>query len=601
MSQETQNKGYAATADEMRANAPQFEAYESEHHCLVLAGPGSGKTKVLTAKVARMLAEDVRQPRGLACLTYSTQCVKELKSRLQRLGIEAGVRLFIGTVHSFCLREIIIPYGRIAGLDLPDPLRVATPGEQRRLFDQAVANILGANENPAFLKTRFDEFRRTVLDRESPEWEAEAFRFAAITLDYERLLKEAGVIDFDAMTLAGLELIKTHPWIRKALKARFPILVVDEYQDLGIPLHEIVMELCIKEGIRLFAVGDPDQSIYGFTGARPSLMRQLAARKEVQEVRLRLNYRCGKTIIEASTLALGEEREFVSADDHAGIVQGYECPMGFDEQVALAVHTLIPEALARKEGRMLGDIGILYHSQYDGQDVADAVAEAGIEYVRFDQGNPYSRTPLISWLEECASWCAGGWKEGDPRLSTLLRSWLRFIPSIVRDSEIAACRRELVQFLHQTRQTGRSLNEWLTLFKGKGLYARISKEPTMSDEIEAFDTLYQLTEAKGKLVKYTVGYFGGQRGSPNHLNLTTIHSAKGLEYDVVIMLGLENGRIPYSTDDGPDLRESRRLFYVAMTRAKHEVHLLWSGWFVRKGKTFTKGRSIFVDEVLNSL
>src|SRR5262249_40507035 len=158
---------------------------------------------------------------------------------------------------------------------------------------------------------------------------------------------------------------------------------VDEYQDLGIPLHQIVLHLCFDGGIRLFAVGDPDQSIYGFTGARPALMGELAERDDVEDVRLRLNYRCGKTIIVASTAALAESREFRSADDHEGVVQDYKCPAGFEEQVALAVERLVPEALARREGRKHGDIGILYRDQNDGRVIAHGVESAGIEYVRF--------------------------------------------------------------------------------------------------------------------------------------------------------------------------------------------------------------------------
>src|SRR5437870_4283560 len=92
---------YLLAAEELSRNDRQWTAYESRGHCVVLAGPGSGKTKVLTTKMARMLAEDVRPPHGIACITFNNQCVKELKKRLGRLGIEEGSRVFIGTVHSY--------------------------------------------------------------------------------------------------------------------------------------------------------------------------------------------------------------------------------------------------------------------------------------------------------------------------------------------------------------------------------------------------------------------------------------------------------------------------------------------------------------------
>jgi len=590
---------YLLAAEDLRRNDRQWAAYESLGHCVVLAGPGSGKTKVLTTKLARMLAEDVRPPRGIACITFNNQCVKELKKRLGKLGIEEGSRSFIGTVHSFCLREVVMPYAKLAGISLPDPLKVAPPSEQERHFEDAVNAAIG-NINPHDVRTPFDEFRRTVLDRTSEEWTGND-RYAPLVIKYEQLLADAGKIDFDGMALTGLALIKNHAWVRKALKAKYPILVVDEYQDLGIPLHQIVFHLCVEGGMRLFAVGDPDQSIYGFTGARPSLMNELAKQEDVEDIRLRLNYRCGKTIIVASTTALAESRDFESAEDHKGVVQDYQCAKGFDEQVSLAVETIVPEARARRNGRKLGDIGILYLNQYDGETISQAVDTAGIEYVRFDQGNPYQRTPVISWLEDCASWCAGGWRLGEPRLSALLQSWMRFIPSLSKDSEITKCRRVLVKFLFSSRSPDMRLLEWLYAFTKQGLYANIKNEPTMADEVEALKSLHEACKDGKPLAQYTVANFGGQRGSPDRLNLTTIHSAKGLEYDVVIMMGLEQGRIPYYKVSPSQEKEARRLFYVAMTRARHEVHLLWSGWYIRKGTKFANGRSKFVDEVMDEI
>src|SRR6266567_3275268 len=100
---------YRVAAQELRRNREQWQAYESKGHCVVLAGPGSGKTKTLTIKMARMLAEDVKAPRGIACITYSNECARELRRRLQDLGVEEDDRVFIGTIHSFSLKNIVAP------------------------------------------------------------------------------------------------------------------------------------------------------------------------------------------------------------------------------------------------------------------------------------------------------------------------------------------------------------------------------------------------------------------------------------------------------------------------------------------------------------
>lgn len=599
MSRPDTQPGYLSSAEEIRRNERQWAAYESRGHCIVLAGPGSGKTKVLTTKIARILAEDVRPPRGLACITYSNQCVRELKSRLDALGIPESPRLFIGTVHSFCLRQVLVPYAELAKCDLPYPLTVAPIGEQRRLFAQAVDEVLG-NENPGYVRTPFDEFRRTVLNRTTPEWTGNE-RYAPLVTRYEQLLRDAGKIDFDTMALAGLALISDHSWIRKALKAKYPVLAVDEYQDLGMPLNVIVTRMCFEGGVRLFAVGDPDQSIYGFTGARPALMTDLADRNDVEPIHLQMNYRCGRTIAAAATVALAERRDYECVEGQPGIVLGHDCPNGIHQQVSLAVETIVPETLRNREGRRLGDIGILYLDQYDGNAIAGAAEKAGIEYVRFDQGNPYQRTPLITWLEDAAAWCAGGWKVGNPRLSALFHAWLRLNPSLRTQTDDTAGRRQLASFLNRNRAPEASLLFWLDEFALHGLLARIEGEPTMADEMEAFTTLRDASKDGGALSQFSLATFGGQRGSPERLNLTTMHSAKGLEYDVVIMIGLEQGRLPRYNATPQQKNEARRLFYVAMTRARHEVHLLWSGWYKGGGQARAEGRSEFADEVMRDL
>lgn len=313
---------YLRAASQLRRNPGQWAAYESRGHCVVLAGPGSGKTKTLTTKMARMLAEDVREPRGVACITYNNECARELEDRLAALGVEPGGRVFIGTVHSFSLTQIILPYAKAAGLGLPEGFGVATRVERQTALAEAVARTVDGPTNPQDWDFRLGNHRRSILNRDSAEWRETDPELSELAEAYEAELRRRGLIDFDDMPLLAVRALRDNPWLQQALLAKYPILVVDEYQDLGVALHRMVMGLCFRAGMRLFAVGDADQSIYGFTGARPELLRRLSDREDVETIRLRLNYRSGSRIVTAASVALGEERDYEAADAAA---QGTVC------------------------------------------------------------------------------------------------------------------------------------------------------------------------------------------------------------------------------------------------------------------------------------
>jgi len=590
---------YMIEAEALRGNTGQWEAYESQGNCVILAGPGSGKTKTLTIKMARMLSEDVRSPRGIACITYSNQCARELRQRLGRLGVEDGRRAAIGTLHSFCLQHIVLPYARLAGMPIPNPPNVATEDERDQCWDAAVEETRGPGESPRNWMSRCDLYRRTHLDRDEPEWLSDDEDAAKVIEAYERELSQCGLVDFDGMVLMGLQLVERHEWVRKALRARFPVLVVDEYQDLGQALHRIVLCLCLQAGMRLVAVGDPDQSIYGFTGAEPSLLQDLAERDNIESVRLRLNYRCGPTIIEASGVALGEQRGFESGIGETGTIDKYHRPGGLEDQASFICDEIIPASLERRSGRQRGDIAVLYRSQYDGNEISHAVEHRGWDFVRIDRGNPYPRSPVVLWLEDCATWCAGGWVSGMPQLSELVWTWLCFNESVTGEGARRELRCALVRFLYQHRTVDQALRDWLSAFRAVCLDASLGREPRLRDDNVAVAKLAELCAAEARLAGFTVSAFGGQAGSSTHLNLMTLHSAKGLEFDVVVLMGLEEGKLPgYRSTTETRLREDRRLFYVGLTRARHEVHLVYSGWYENQyGRRFNTGASRFVSEL----
>ena len=594
------SQSYVEAAQALRDNPGQWEAYESTGNCVVLAGPGSGKTKVLTTKLAKTLVEDIATPRGCACITFSNECARELRRRLKALGVQFRRNIFVGTIHSFCLTNIIAPYARLAGLSLPDPFTIATTDERDKLFEKAFLEVGAPDGNPRQERLYIDNYRRRHLGRDTPEW-SQNEEYVNVIERYEELLRKHGLVDFDDMVLLGVRLVRGHPWVREVLKARFPVLFVDEYQDLGVALHGLVNTLCLDGGIRLFAVGDPDQSIYGFQGAHPELLDDLCKHQAVDDVvQLEWNYRCGKTIIEASEAALGQSRNYESKNGAMGSVDIHQCENGIEEQAKFICTDLISEAMERCDCTV-GDIAVLYCTKYDGDQIASAAQEKALPFVRFDSGAPYRKTPLTRWLEDCASWCAGGWKSGSPAISELIRDWSSFDRQPADDRLLHERRILLTQFLFKHRDPHSQLREWLAAIHEQCLNDALSNQLLMSDEKESFLAL--AGAAKGPFGEMSVAAFSGQSGSPDHLNLITLHSAKGLEFEVVIMFNMDQDSIPGWRKLTPKgKKEKRRQFYVGLTRAKQEVHLTYSGWRQTKSGNIAKnGPSEFLVEVRKKL
>ena len=586
---------YLRHAADLAGNPGQQAAYDSEGHCIVLAGPGSGKTKTLVLKLARMLAEDVRAPRGVACITYSQECARELTRRLERLGLREAPNLFVGTVHGFCLRHILMPYARLAGLELPRPLTLATARQADDTFRRVAEDLLGLNQ--PYKSHDMGKYRRVHLDRGAADWNEDR-RLAQICERYEGSLRRQGLIDFDDLVVYGNRLVGDHDWVLPAISARWPILAVDEYQDLELPLHRIVMRLAFEGGVRLFAVGDADQSIYGFAGADGDLLLGLAEREDVEAVRLELNYRSGARIIEASEYALGEARGYRPHDtERRATIQFIERPGGLEDQAAFIVETLIPEALAEKEGRSLGDLAILYRTANVGDVFADALAAAGFDFIRVDTAAPYKKVGLTSWIEDCAAWCSGGWRQGRPQLGGLISRWIGFRSGRASERETREATRAVTAFLTENRIEEGLAAPFLAAIRGALVDPLTAAQRSLADQQEQVRRMSAALAVGGKLEGLDLASLGGRDGSPKHVNLLTLHSAKGCEYDVVMMVGMDLGAMPWANENEVALRESRRLFYVGITRARDALTLLYSGWVQGRRGPWRLGRSPFVEEL----
>ena len=570
---------YQRAAEDLRPNDGQWQAYEATGHCVVLAGPGSGKTKTLTIKLARILSEDVENPRGVACITYNNECARELENRLAGLGVEPGKRVFIGTVHSFSLTQILLPYGPLLGVGLPEEFGIATQQQQRIALENAFNEVIGGPGNTQNARFLMDLYRRSNLDRDQPAWRERNEQQARLVEAYERHLRAMGLIDFDDMPLLALRALKQNPWLRTALVAKFPVLAVDEYQDLGRALHQMVLGLCFRSGMRLLAVGDADQSIYGFIGAYPELLQRLSERDDVETVTLGLNYRCGSQIVQASEYALGEERGYqVPADADNGTVYFHPSTGGYSTHANSLFSEILPGVRARNPGLELGNIGILYPAAFLGDEVAEAAQEHGYGVLRTDANALYPRSSrLMRWLEACASWCCEGWKRGDPRWSRIVSEGIRLFPELLGDREKGRqFGRSLLELMWHRRDGQYDLHNWLLEFKQGLLAPLMASERTFVEEQTILDNFISRLDADGDIGQMRLGQFSGEGAGNDRINLSTLHSAKGREFDVTILFGMDNGRIPRANSSQADIIAARRLFYVGFTRARTELHLIYS-------------------------
>lgn len=570
---------YLRAAEALRRNPGQWAAYDSKEHCVVLAGPGSGKTKTLTVKLARFLAEDVQDPRGVACITYNNECARELESRLASLGIEPGGRAFIGTVHSFSLTQILLPYAKVAGLGLPDEFGVATRSERALALERAYRQVIDGPDNPQRWDFRMSKYRRSILNRNSREWLEEDPEMAALVEAFEVELRSMGLIDFDDMPLLAVRALRANEWLQRALLAKYPILVVDEYQDLGRALHRMVMGLCFSAGMRLFAVGDPDQSIYGFTGARPELLQKLSLRDDVETVRLRLNYRCGSRIVTASRYALGEDRDYEAVEGaHEGTIYFHPRTGSYDQQANDLFSSFVPEIRERLPDLRFADIAVLYQSARIGDAVATAAHNHGVPVLRTDRNSLYPRSSrLMRWMEQCAEWCCGGWRTGTPRFRKLMNDGrLIFAEVLTAEDDVLAFRRQLLKMLWERRDSTVLLHQWLTDVQRRLITDLIQRSRTLQDEGETLAAFIHRTAPEGDCAQMTLGQFAGRGEGNNCVSLSTLHSAKGREFSVVIMFGMNEGTIPWRNQNNERLIEWRRLFYVGFTRAKQELHIMYT-------------------------
>ena len=579
------NAYFEKKLQEISEDDMQFAAYKAVNNTVVIAGPGSGKTTVLTLKVMQLLAEMIYPPRGLACLTYSSEAVREFKSRLVKLGLEKRKNVFLGTVHSFCLSEIITPFAALyPQYKIPLPIRIISEAEKNRLF-----NSQNYEGTPKLIDVDKERTRNIKgISRVAIESYDIALKAA---ISFEELLIQNGYLDFISMVKKSVELIKNESYVRKALEAKYPWIIVDEYQDLGKPLHELILTLLNLTRIKVFAVGDADQSIYDFQGAAPDYLIELSQRQDVSCIHLKNNYRSSQTIVDASEYVLKSSRGYIASGklrDYHAKLEFIECSKGMDEQYERVIEQI---SRFHTEGIPYHEIAVLVGNNKQVTELAQECSRQNIP--AYIARQTFRLTDLIIWIQNCAKWVSD---KCSVSFDEICSTWKSFISQkrIISEDDYFLLKRTIFQTLTASKVYKDNLSEWLCyLGKKVGIVSAFTASERYPDEIDNYNKL--LETARSHDTQLTIKFLTRLGIPENQVVLTTRHSSKGLEFDVVILPGMEKDSFPSYYDNTPrKLAEARRLCFVSVSRARKACILIRSKNLQNQyGRWFSKEPSPF--------
>jgi DNA helicase-2/ATP-dependent DNA helicase PcrA len=275
------------------ADKPQKVVDDTTSSYAIQAGPGSGKTEVLALKTVRLLDQSIHASQNVAVITYTDEMARSLRDRIQMLGGSEYENLYVGTVHGFCLEHVITPYATLLQLDLTLPFRITGEIESARLWREVTKG-----EYDIDIET-VKHHRTRIIDRGSGDWSSSPL--SSMCRKYEERLISLKAIDFDGIALNAYWLIRDYPQLRSALESKFPWILVDEYQDLSRPFHEL-MCLLLHTHIKLVVVGDANQAIFAHSEDDPieSLRRRAekVASDRVLGGKFDTSHRCPQNLLD---------------------------------------------------------------------------------------------------------------------------------------------------------------------------------------------------------------------------------------------------------------------------------------------------------------
>jgi DNA helicase-2/ATP-dependent DNA helicase PcrA len=497
----------------------------------ILAGAGSGKTTTITRRIAQQVASGAFAPEQIMAVTFTEKAAGQLKSRLQTLGVQ---RVRASTFHSAALRQLrhfapgdvgqVLPSKALALRQLANGL--PAPYKFRPAGDLATEIEWAKNR-----RITPDGYRRAARDREPP---IPADLMHRIYRDYEARKAAEGLIDFEDLLALAVDLFEHDASAREAFRAQYRAFTVDEYQDVNL-LQQGLLDLWLGDRDDLCVVGDDFQSIYGFTGASPSHLLGVPQRfPQALVVRLEENYRSTPEVLALANRlvpALGGAEKVLRPTLPAGsepCIASFSTPEAEGAALTDRIRELAAGVMALEE------MAILCRTNARLTDFEELLHGAGLPFQGASLLVRDAARRLLRRIER-----SGGSPAGETvRAAALEAGWLPVIPEKLGERE----------FVRQT-----DLGRLVTL-----------AEAFDGDAAGFADDLRQRFDPGGD----------GARG----VHLLTLHRAKGLEFDAVFLPRLTEKELPSKqARSSEELAEERRLLYVGLTRARHELWLTWSG------------------------
>lgn len=599
--------------------------------CLVIAGAGSGKTKVLTTRIANLIENGVK-PYNILAITFTNKAAGEMRERVNNI-IDAH-DAFIGTFHSFGLKII---RENSALFNLTSTFTLIDTEDQTSIIKKIMKdiNITDKMVSPTFIKNKISFIKNNMLsDSEIANYLISENEKIAVKVyyEYEKILKRNNTLDFDDLLKKPVELFTSNKEVLEKYQDKFKYILIDEYQDTNEVQYKLV-KLLSKKYLNLFVVGDPSQSIYAFRGANyQNILNFEKDFKGCTVIKLPQNYRSTQTILDAANEVISHNKQRKDLDLFSDLGQGVKIKYirTFNDEmenkrVIEEIQKLCEEGYNRK------DMAIFYRTNAQSRSIEDALVKSNIPYKVYGSFYFYKRKEikdLLAYLKLIAN------PSDDVSLERVINEPKRKIGDKTIDN-LREKARSLNISMFEAIDSGKELEfknlilNLIEISKDTSITGLIDKTLELSKMKETYENdkslesdirLENLMEFRSVSETYEketgnvnlsdflmevslVSDAAEYSADADAVTLMTVHSAKGLEFKVVFIIGLEENIMPISKAmyDEEELEEERRLMYVAITRAKEKLYLLNAGRRMLYGNMQVNPPSRFISEISDNL